>query len=60
MRHGQFPDSRQSIYLPAEVRDDIRAEAKRQDRSISWLVQTAWKLAREKIRQFPSVNTPVP
>jgi uncharacterized small protein (TIGR04563 family) len=35
---------------------EIQDEANRQDRSLSWVVQQAWKLARERIKSFPSVN----
>ena len=32
------------------------AEAARQDRSLSWIVQKAWKIARREIMKYPSVN----
>jgi uncharacterized small protein (TIGR04563 family) len=35
---------------------EIKAEAQRQDRSLSWIVQKAWKLARTEIAKYPSVN----
>ena len=31
-------------------------EAARLDRSLSWVVQRAWKIARLEIRKLPSVN----
>jgi uncharacterized small protein (TIGR04563 family) len=34
----------------------IQEEAARQDRSLSWIVQKAWKIARKQIMQYPSVN----
>jgi uncharacterized small protein (TIGR04563 family) len=34
--------------------DDIKAEAARLDRSLSWVVQRAWKTARAEIRKIPS------
>ena len=36
--------------------DEIRKEAARQDRSLSWIVQKAWKIARREMTKFPSVN----
>jgi len=36
---------------------EMIAEATRQDRSLSWIVQKAWKLARQDIKRVPSVNT---
>jgi uncharacterized small protein (TIGR04563 family) len=47
-------DSRkQSVYLPAPVLEDIQQEARRQDRSVSWLLQAAWKIAAPKFRELP-------
>lgn len=47
---------KQSLYFPEEMLNEIRSEAERQDRSLSWIVQKAWKMAREDMRKFPSVN----
>ncbi|MFN7130495.1 MAG: TIGR04563 family protein [Myxococcales bacterium] len=50
-------DSRkQSLYFPEEMLAEIQREANRQDRSLSWIVQQAWKLARGEIKKLPSVN----
>jgi len=35
---------------------EIQEEAARQDRSLSWIVQKAWKIARRDIMKYPSVN----
>jgi uncharacterized small protein (TIGR04563 family) len=35
---------------------EIKDEAARLDRSLSWVVQRAWKLARLEIKKIPSVN----
>lgn len=43
-----------SLYLPGDVLEDIRAEARRQQRSISWLVRNAWRLARRGVDALPS------
>lgn len=47
---------KQSLYFPEEMLKEIQLEATRQDRSLSWIVQKAWKLARKEIIKFPSVN----
>lgn len=47
---------KQSLYFPEEMLEEIQREAMRQDRSMSWIVQMAWKLARNEIRKLPSVN----
>ncbi len=47
---------KQSLYFPEEMLKEIQHEANRQDRSLSWIVQQAWRIAREEIKRFPSVN----
>ncbi len=47
---------KQSLYFPEEMLTDIKREALRQDRSLSWIVQQAWRLARDDIKKFPSIN----
>ena len=47
---------KQSLYFPEIMLQEIKDEAARLDRSLSWVVQRAWKLARTEIRKIPSVN----
>jgi uncharacterized small protein (TIGR04563 family) len=47
---------KQSLYFPEEMLKEIGAEATRQDRSLSWIVQKAWKAARKEIMSIPSVE----
>jgi uncharacterized small protein (TIGR04563 family) len=51
---------KQSLYFPEEMLKEIQQEAARLDRSLSWVVQQGWKLARERIRSFPAVNDGLP
>jgi uncharacterized small protein (TIGR04563 family) len=44
---------KQSLYFPEQTLREITKEANRLDRSLSWTVQQAWRLAREEIRKFP-------
>lgn len=44
---------KQSLYFPASVLEEIKQEAERLDRSLSWVVQRAWKVARETIKKMP-------
>lgn len=46
---------KQSLYFPEEMLKEIGAEATRQDRSLSWIVQKAWKAARKDLMTIPSV-----
>jgi uncharacterized small protein (TIGR04563 family) len=39
---------------------ELQSEAARQDRSISWLIQQAWKLARRDMRRIPSTTDYIP
>ena len=45
---------KQSLYFPEDVLREIVSEANRQDRSLSWIVQQAWRIARGEITRFPS------
>jgi uncharacterized small protein (TIGR04563 family) len=47
---------KQSLYFPEDMLNDIQDEARRLDRSMSWMVQQAWKIARSEIARIPSVN----
>jgi uncharacterized small protein (TIGR04563 family) len=47
---------KQSLYFPESMLQEIKEEAARLDRSLSWVVQRAWKLARLDIKKLPSVN----
>ena len=44
------------FYLPVWMLDEIQEEATRLDRSMSWVVQRTWKLARAKIQRLLGVN----
>ena len=47
---------KQSLYFPEEMLKEIKQEAVRQDRSLSWIVQRAWLIAREELQRIPSTN----
>jgi uncharacterized small protein (TIGR04563 family) len=47
---------KQSLYFPEDMLKEIQEEAQRQDRSLSWIVQKAWRIARKEIMRYPSVN----
>ena len=47
---------KQSLYFPESMLKEIMAEAARLDRSLSWVMQRAWQVARKDIRKIPSVN----
>lgn len=45
---------KQSLYFSESMLDEMRGEAVRLDRSLSWVVQRAWHHARTKIKGMPS------
>jgi len=47
---------KQSLYFPEEMLAEIQHEASRLDRSLSWIVQKGWKLARTKLKEIPATN----
>ena len=51
---------KQTLYFPEEMLKEIASEAARQDRSLSWVIQKAWRLARGEIKRAPSTNEPLP
>jgi uncharacterized small protein (TIGR04563 family) len=54
---GKGSDKRkQSLYFPEAMLQEIKDEAARLDRSLSWIVQRAWKISRLEIKKIPSVN----
>jgi uncharacterized small protein (TIGR04563 family) len=47
------PKKKITLYFNASVLEETQGEAIRQDRSISWIMQAAWRHAREEIRRLP-------
>ena len=41
---------KRSFYFPDWMTREVEAEANRLDRSVSWILQRAWKLARADLR----------
>ena len=49
---------KQSLYFPQELLEELTAEAKRLDRSLSWVVGRALKIARAELKKMPSATEP--
>jgi uncharacterized small protein (TIGR04563 family) len=47
---------KQSLYFPTEMLDEMQREAERQERPLSWIMQQAWKLSRDRIMTYPAVE----
>jgi uncharacterized small protein (TIGR04563 family) len=47
---------KQSLYFPEDMLNEIQEEATRLDRSLSWIVQQAWRTARAQIAKMPGMD----
>lgn len=45
-----------TIYFPEDMLEETRHEAMRQDRTVSWILQKAWLIARRDIQHFPAAD----
>ena len=45
-----------TLYFNAAMLAETQREAIRQDRSISWIIQAAWRRARDEVRRLPAVG----
>lgn len=48
--------TKRSIYFPSDMLDELEHEMARQERTLSWLVQQAWRVARPTIQSLPGVE----
>jgi uncharacterized small protein (TIGR04563 family) len=44
-----------TVYVPDDVFNEMKNEADRQDRTVSWLVEHCWRIARKQVQSYPSV-----
>ena len=47
---------KQSLYFPETMLVEMKEEAQRLNRSLSWVVQRAWKVARRDLKKMPGTN----
>jgi len=45
-----------TLYFSEEVLNETKQEALRQDRSVSWILETAWKMSREHVKDLPGID----
>lgn len=45
-----------TLYFNAPMLAETQREAIRQDRSISWIIQAAWRRARDEVRRLPAIG----
>lgn len=53
---GTSDKRKQSLYFPETMLDEVKHEAERLDRSLSWIVQRCVKIGLAEIRKLPGVN----
>ena len=53
---NKYAKNKKTIYLPDPIIQELEAESKRQDRTVSWLIKRAWLESRKKIREYPDVE----
>ena len=50
------PKKKVTLYFSGGVLSETQHEAIRQDRSISWIIQAAWRIARDEVRRLPDYS----
>jgi uncharacterized small protein (TIGR04563 family) len=50
------PKKKVTLYFSASMLEETQREAIRQDRSISWIIQAAWRMSRDEVKRLPSVG----
>ena len=53
---SKYANNKKTIYIKEEILKEIEAEAKRQDRTVSWIIKRAWLESKEKIKNYPGIN----
>jgi uncharacterized small protein (TIGR04563 family) len=47
------PKKKVTLYFSSGMLVETQREGIRQDRSISWIIQAAWRIAREEVQRLP-------
>ena len=50
------PKRKVTLYFNSGMLSETQREAIRQDRSVSWIIQAAWKIARDEVRRLPGIG----
>ncbi len=45
-----------TLYFNSAMLAETQKEAIRQDRSVSWIIQAAWRLARDEVKKMPGAG----
>lgn len=52
--NGAAKRGKRTLYFRPTVVEELAKESVRHDRSVSWLLQRAWRLARDEIKSAPA------
>jgi uncharacterized small protein (TIGR04563 family) len=53
-KHNVSQKRKVTLYFNAAMLAETQKEAIRQDRSVSWIIQAAWRIARDEVRRIPA------
>lgn len=45
-----------TLYFPEDLIEETKREALRQDRPLSWVLQMAWLMSRDRIQDLPGID----
>jgi uncharacterized small protein (TIGR04563 family) len=45
-----------TLYFNSAMLAETQKEAIRQDRSVSWIIQAAWRIARDEVKRMPGTG----
>lgn len=49
-----------TLYFNSAMLAETQKEAIRQDRSVSWIIQAAWRIARDEVKKMPATGMAMP
>ena len=49
-----------TLYFNSAMLAETQKEAIRQDRSVSWIIQAAWRIARDEVKKMPATGLAIP
>lgn len=45
-----------TLYVTEDLLQETKQEALRQDRSISWILEQAWRMSKDRLKSVPGVE----
>lgn len=45
-----------TLYFPEKLVNETKQEALRHDRSLSWIIEMAWRIASDQIQSMPGIT----